>query len=138
MRPFYAVAELRQVAGMDRALYEKVAPSLTVFSGSPDVDTAVAPPSVQAALRLAGIAVDTGTGPEAASAQPGNSVGASARPLGWGGREAPLPPSETDTYAIRAEAMLAGGGRFIRDAVVILTGDERDPYRIQAWGTPGG
>lgn len=135
-RPFYAVSELRQVAGMDRALYEKVAPSLTVRSGSPDVDTAVAPPSVQAALRLAGIAVDTGQ--EAASPHSGNPVSASARPLGWGGSESPLPPSETDTYAIRAEAVLAGGGRFVRDAVVILTGDDRDPYRIQAWGTPGG
>jgi hypothetical protein len=49
-----------------------------------------------------------------------------------------LPASETDTYAIRAEAVLAGGARFVREAVVILTGDRRQPYTVQAWGTPGG
>lgn len=135
-RPFYTVSELQQVPGMDRALYAKVAPSLTVRSGSPDVDSVVAPPSVLAALRLAGIAVDTGQ--DDADTQPADPAGSTARPRAWGGGDSYLPPSDTDTYAIRAEAVLAGGGRFVRDAVVVLTGDDANPYIIQGWGTPGG
>jgi general secretion pathway protein K len=133
-RPFYAVSELRQVIGVDRAIYAAVAPSLTVFSGSPDVDASVAPPLVRTALQAAGIDIE----PEepAAPATPVARAGASRR--SWGRDRPALPASETDTYAIRAEAVLAGGARFVREAVVILTGDRRQPYTVQAWGTPGG
>jgi general secretion pathway protein K len=48
--PFNTVAELQQVLGMSRRLYERLAPALTVHSHLPGVDAQLAPPSVLRAL----------------------------------------------------------------------------------------
>jgi general secretion pathway protein K len=134
-RPFYAVSELAQVLGVDPVLYAKVAPSLTVHSGSPDVDGSVAPPAVRAALKAAGMEIEGERDGTAASPKP--RFGLAVRGGGAVGRNGtPLPPSETDTYAVKAAAELANGARFVREAVVILTGDRRRPYTVLVWGTP--
>jgi general secretion pathway protein K len=54
--PFDSVEELQQVLGMTRALYQVIAPALTVASGSPQVVQDFASPLVLAALQ--GITVD--------------------------------------------------------------------------------
>ncbi len=48
--PFNTVAELQQVLGMSRRLYERLAPALTIHSHQPGVDAQLAPPSVLRAL----------------------------------------------------------------------------------------
>lgn len=48
--PFESVAELQQVLGMPKALYARVAPFLTVFSGRSNPDPAFAPPEVLRAM----------------------------------------------------------------------------------------
>ncbi|MGD8810294.1 MAG: type II secretion system protein GspK [Gammaproteobacteria bacterium] len=134
-RPFYSVSELRQVLGIDRTIFAGVAPSLTVYSGSPDVIASVAAPPVLDALRQSGAAIVTSEEIATSAMVPRFGITASGRASGGGA--ASLPPSDTDTYAIRAEAVLTGGGRFVREAVVILTGDGRQPYVLQSWGTQG-
>jgi general secretion pathway protein K len=47
---FNTVAELQQVLGMSRRLYERLAPALTVHSHLPGVDAQLAPPNVLRAL----------------------------------------------------------------------------------------
>lgn len=48
--PFESVAELQQVLGMPKALYARVAPFLTVFSGRANPDPAFAPAEVLRAM----------------------------------------------------------------------------------------
>lgn len=49
-RPFETLSELRQVLGMDPALYDKLAPHLTVFTGQARPDPGFASPMVLAAM----------------------------------------------------------------------------------------
>src|SRR5207244_5133939 len=48
--PFATTEELLQVLGMTRALYDRVAPLITVYSPRRDVNLATAPPEVLRAL----------------------------------------------------------------------------------------
>jgi general secretion pathway protein K len=131
---FYRTAELRQVLGMSRALFRKVAPSVTVYSHNRDVDTAVAPPSVRAALEAAGLPTDSDA--NRYRAWSGNRSGGAqlaSRTGGAGRTRARLPESTTDTYAVRVDARLADGGRFVRTAIVFLTGDAQQPYLVYGW-----
>jgi general secretion pathway protein K len=133
-RRFYRVAELRQVLGIDRELFARVVPALTVHSGGWKVDTAKAPPAVVAALEAAGQPVQAdaaGTG-----ARVGRTRAAAARAFA-ARRQSVLPESSTDTYAIRAEARLGNGVRFVRTAVAQLTGEALEPYLIYHWGAAG-
>ncbi|HET8819302.1 MAG TPA: type II secretion system minor pseudopilin GspK [Xanthomonadaceae bacterium] len=50
--PFEDVSELQQVLGVDRALFERVAPYLTVHGGRPHPDAAFAPGPVLTAIGL--------------------------------------------------------------------------------------
>lgn len=50
--PFESVSELHQLLGMDRALYQALAPNVTVFSRNPAPDPAFAPAPVLTALGL--------------------------------------------------------------------------------------
>ncbi len=52
--PFNTVAELQQVLGMSRRLYERIAPALTVHSHQPGVDAQLAPSAVLRALVTSG------------------------------------------------------------------------------------
>jgi hypothetical protein len=44
-----------------------------------------------------------------------------------------LIPSREVMYTVRAEAKTAGGGLFVREAVVELTGEPDRPFRVHAW-----
>ncbi|WP_340116979.1 hypothetical protein [Pelagibius sp. 7325] len=123
-RPFETVNELRQVVGVDTALFARVAPALTVYAWRPEVDAAYATPVVLSALRAAGAAEPRGSGETVTAAD--------VRPR-WGIVGADLPPSDTDTYAIDVDAALADGTRFRAEAVVMLTGDAARPFTVQAW-----
>lgn len=130
---FRRVAELRAVLGMTRALYAKVAPALTVYSGSRHVDLSRAPAAVRAALAAAGLPVDPNSEQYRAWTGAGLADSQVAGRSGVGRREIALPDSTTDTYAIRAMARLADGTRFVRNAVVQLTVDPRWPYLVYRW-----
>ena len=124
--PFEAVAELQQVLGMTAPLYEAVAPALTVYSGADGVDARLAPRAVLLALHggAAPGVVDDYLAARA-EAPPG------AAPA-FPGAEGRSPRARARIYTIHAEARLASGAVFAREAVVRLAGGVR-PYRIEAW-----
>ncbi len=124
--PFEAVAELQQVLGMTAPLYAAVAPALTVYTGAVSADARLASREVLLALpggAAAGVVDDylllrAEAAPGAAPAFPGAA-----------GRN---PGGRARIYTIHAEARLASGAVFAREAVVRLTGGPQS-YQIEAW-----
>jgi general secretion pathway protein K len=127
--PFQRVDELRLVLGMNAKLYRRVAPALTVYSGSPYFDPAVAPPK---ALR----ATDQMT-----SSPSGATASAQALPVSAGGDAEDSKPSTLNStiplpgraFSIEADASARDGTIVKIDAVIRLTGDRRDPYWTLYW-----
>lgn len=112
-RPFEREDELLQVLGMTRAVYDAVAPAVTVYSRSRGIDPATAPAAALAAL----------PGMSAAQADQGGALADSPY----------LVPSAIPIVTIRAEAETEGGAVFVREAVVALTPGARKPFHILTW-----
>ena len=124
--PFESVEELRQVIGVSRTLYDRLAPALTVYSEARGIDPLTAPaealralpdidPSVIEALLaerqaedpdLAGLLADF----EAYLAGPGSLV-----------------------YSISSEAVTPAGARFRREAIIALVPGSDRPFRVFSW-----
>ena len=113
--PFESVAELQQVLGVARPLYDRLAPFLTVYSGRAQINPVVAPREVLLAMPGLGA-----TQVDALLERRTELGNARLRSLGT-------------AFAIRAEAATAGGGAFIREAIVQRTADRRRPYLIREW-----
>ncbi len=131
---FEAVEELQQVLGMTAPLYEAVAPALTVYTGAAGVDARLAPRAVLLALSGAG---GTGGGTETEAQAVDDYLAARAEapagaapafPAAEGQRARP----RARVYTIHAEARLASGAVFAREAVVRLGGGAQ-AARIEAW-----
>jgi general secretion pathway protein K len=124
--PFENVAELQRVLGMTPALYAAVADHLTVFSKSPGVNPAFAARTVLMAIPGATTeVVDTYL------AQRQNALAA--------GLPAPVFPVQggaagpTNVWRIRAEATMADGVTYIREAVIRPGGDLQHPVTLLLW-----
>jgi general secretion pathway protein K len=102
--PFESVAELRYVLGMTPALYERLAPALTVHTRRPHVDIAVAPREVLLALPDF----------DAPRADEWLAARAVEEPARHGWRSA----AGGEVLAITAEATLTEGARAGRRAIV--------------------
>ena len=113
--PFESVEELLQVLGVSRPLYDRVAPYLTVHSGRAQINPVVAPREVLMAM--------PGLGEEQVEALLARREEAGESRI----------RSVGTAFTIRADASTAGGGRFIREAVVQRTADRRNPYLIREW-----
>ena len=107
--PFESIAEVEQVLGMTPAIYAKVEPFLTVFSGNGTPDASYAAPEVLAAMGLdaAGIVARRRQW-DPASGQP-PPVLADGQPLSDGG---------TGTYSIWSRARLRNGRETVLHAIV--------------------
>ncbi len=126
--PFEAVAELRQVIGMTRELYDRVAPYLTVYSWQGRIDPATAPEAVLRAIPgIDDVAV--GALLDARS----DAEGAPGAFTVLTGVEQYVGPSRGGVFTIRAEAVTQSGAHYVREAVVGLTPNHPRPFRIQAW-----
>ena len=112
--PFESVAELQQVLGMPRDLFERVAPYLTVHSGRAQVNPATASRAVL--LTMPGLTEQQVDALLTRRDVPGQQV----RSIG-------------SAFTVRAEARTRGGGVFIREAIVQRGADRRDPYHIREW-----
>ncbi|MFK2899816.1 general secretion pathway protein GspK [Dyella jejuensis] len=110
--PFASVEELQMVLGVDPALYEKVAPYVTIWSGraSPDPNTA----PLLALASLPGM--DLQQAAAAIAARPAAAAGATVT----GGLG--LVGNNGITHSIRSEAVLADGTRAVLRATVRLQG----------------
>ena len=135
---FAVVAELRQVLGMTRDLYDLAAPFLTVYSNRSGVNVATAPREVL--LAVPGVATsevetllsarDSGDGGGQGTALP---IPSASTPTGQGFFT--NSPRVTAPVTVRAEAELPGGAVFVREAVVQLAAGGAPPFHVLAWRT---
>jgi general secretion pathway protein K len=127
--PFAAESELLHVPDMTPDLYRRLRPYITVFSGAEAVDPRRASRTV-----LAAIPGMTDQLIEAyAKAGPDDDPLADIQDDSVLDVEPYLIPSREVMYTVRAEAQTAGGGRFVREAVVELTAEPAQPFRVYAW-----
>jgi len=111
--PFERKEELLHVMGITREIYQAVAPYVTVYSDGGDIDLLTAPETVLEAL------------PNLTTRQREEIKAARARP--------PKTAPHIDAATIRAEAVINGGGRFIREAVVSRTRSPDNPFTVLEW-----
>ena len=113
--PFAKTDELLQVLGMTRALYERVAPLITVYSPRRDVNLATASLDVLRALPY--------LTPEhlAALMQQRTAADAASRRF------------RVNAVSVVADASTANGGHFIREAVIRRGSDTSMPFQVVDW-----
>jgi general secretion pathway protein K len=113
--PFATTEELLQVLGMTRALYDRVAPLITVYSPRRDVNLATAPPEVLRALPY--------LTPDHINAllQQRTTAGAAARRF------------RVMAVTVLSAARTANGGTFIREAVLRRGSDASMPFQTVEW-----
>ncbi|HEY1707668.1 MAG TPA: PilX N-terminal domain-containing pilus assembly protein [Rhizomicrobium sp.] len=127
--PFQSVDELKLVIGMTPPLFAKIAPALTVYSHSANVDTAVASRAVL--LMLPGMdtrKVDDIIAQRQASTATASQAGLGAPPPQAGATS----PQAGHAFTIRSEVR-AGNTDFVRQAVVEITGNPAHPYFFYDW-----
>jgi general secretion pathway protein K len=116
--PFVTIGEIQQVLGMSYALYERIAPMLTVYSGQPQPTLAYAPPELLQAL----LGMDPALAAQlVALRQQYDPATGMPPPLLPDGTPA-VAPGGTGTYSIRARATLPNGAWTELDAVIRLGG----------------
>jgi general secretion pathway protein K len=129
-RPFMSEAELVRVLGMTQELYERVRPHVTVHARSDSFDPTRATRRVLEAL--------PGITPEIVErlleARPGDDA------LEVTDDDAMLEqldlywlPSREAVFTIHAVGRTPGGGIFVREAVIELTGRPQQPFLVYAW-----
>ena len=129
-REFATVAELLGVLGMTQALYEGMRPFVTVYSGGEGVDLTRARRAVLEAL----------PGMTPALVEQLQSAGPDFDLFEAVEDESLLEqielyflPTRDVVFTVRALARTAGGGIFLREAVIELGGTDERPYVVHAW-----
>jgi general secretion pathway protein K len=124
---FVAVEQLRLVPGVTRALYERLFPFITVYSGLPDVDPLTASTVVLRSLPGVNLGeIDRFVAQRQVDASSLDTV-PSLTGVGFMARR----PLQAATIA--SEGRTANGARFVREAVVAITREPATPYHILAW-----
>jgi general secretion pathway protein K len=128
--PFETIGESARVLGMTADVYNRIAPAITVYSRQPGVNPATADRSVLLALPNA-----TDESVDAFIAQRAQAI-ADKLPV------PPFPPAQAfgsgpvPIWRIRAEATLADGVTFAREAVLRPSPDAQRPLIALAWLEP--
>ncbi len=125
-RPFERADELRRVLGVTQEIYTVVAPLVTVHSGQRGIDPDVAPADVLAVLGAASVTADI-----SGAAEP--ATGSAAVRAARGEVRPNTSASRQRAFTIRTEARTVGGGVFVRQAIVELTGDRNQPITVRQW-----
>jgi general secretion pathway protein K len=112
--PFESVDELLQVLGMTREIYERAAPYLSVYSRRQVEPLSASPLVVEVLRRVAPEALARLRAAQAADAGAPRLI----RPR---------------IVAVTAEASTAGGGVFIREAILQRFARPQQPFRILEW-----
>ncbi|MGA8277940.1 MAG: hypothetical protein WB784_07070 [Rhodanobacteraceae bacterium] len=130
--PFNTVSELQQVYGMDYALYEKIAPAITIYSGRGTPSEAYATPEVLQAMHPDWTAEQISQVVQQLQAQqPGGGeapvLGPDGQPIVAGGGGL--------TYSIKSRAKLPNGASTVLDTTIRLGGINAAgrPYVILRW-----
>lgn len=114
--PFDDVTELQQVLGVSPALYQRMEPSLTVYSGQTGIDPTVASREVLLAIPGMDLQLIESYLEERRIAAAMGGVPPPLPPIGGGY----LAQASGLAYSVRAEAKSEGGGVAIIEAVIAL------------------
>ncbi|MFZ0255354.1 MAG: hypothetical protein WAN46_06865 [Gammaproteobacteria bacterium] len=129
---YLTVEELDQVLPMSRAIYQRLAPLVTAYSGQARVDPMTA--SREVLLAIPGLElsrVDEFLELREQAAETGQLPSVSLLDQG----KAYLGPGQSRVYTVIGEGRVAGEVTARRHAVVKLTGNPQHPYSILAWST---
>jgi general secretion pathway protein K len=107
--PFEAVEELDQIPGFDEALYRAVLPLVTVHSSQPGIDPSTAPATLRKLFKEPPTGDFTG--------QLANFAGA----------------SQARAFAIDIRVEGKGGGRFRREAIIVVLRQPERPFAVLEW-----
>jgi len=130
-----AVEETRRFAGIGDALYRRLAPLVTVFSGSAAIDPRVAPADVLLAVPTVSPGLVDSYMARRALWRDG---GATPQDLGELNDRRFFAVSTGRTFAISARATTANGGHHTAEMVVRLTYRADQPFAVLAWREPTG
>jgi len=125
-RPFEIADEVLQVAGMTRALYDDIAPALTVYSGAGGINPAFAPARALRALPDIGEQQISETIAMRAVSEPRDVLNSF-------GPNPYVSAASTPVFTIRAEAHVATGGVFVRESIVSFRAQPGAPFQILTW-----
>ncbi len=126
--PFLALEELKLVLGMTPDLYQRLAPHITIYSRLPGVNAQIATRAVLLAIpNVTAEQVDTYIQQRDEARQNGLPIplfvaGAAYSSVGSG-----------FINRVRAEAKMADGNSFIREAVVQRQGNPKRPFAFLMW-----
>jgi general secretion pathway protein K len=128
-RPLVMETELRGVLGMSDGLYRRLRPFVTVYSGAEGIDPSRASPEVLLAI--------PGMTPElvdlirttAPTEDPFEMIDDDT----FFELEVYFVPSREIMFRVLAEARTAGGGVFVREAVIELALQPERPFIVHAW-----
>ncbi len=128
--PFTTVDELLRVLGMTQDLFQRLQPSVTVYSRLGGVNTVVAPRSVLLAI--------PGVTPELVDQYlelRGKLMaeGQLVPPFAGAGIYAAT-PAGLNVYSVRSTATMADGTVFVRQATGRINPDPKHPVTLLAWG----
>ncbi len=115
-RGFETTSELLGVPGMTPALFERVAPFVTVLTHARGIDPNVAPPAILAAF----------SGRGASAPASGSEGGGIAGAAGF------VTESQHVLYSIESVA-IAGPARYAHEAIVRLTHSSEIPFLVHSW-----
>ena len=126
--PFETVDELQRVLGMSPDLYRTLAPALTVYSRQPGINPAFASRDVLLAF--------PGVNPAAVEQflvqrQYALANGQPVPPFAGTGSFAAS--ARSSAYSVRSEARTADGIAFVRQTVVRITPDPKQPVVVLSW-----
>jgi general secretion pathway protein K len=122
---FVHANELALVAGLSPALVDRALPFVTVFNGSPGIDSSIAAPEVVAAFEKSTTKDPFGS----QMAGPDNSL-AGAEPSA--SSKSDVPAAKSPCYRVQTTINFANGRRSASEVVIVL-GDKTEPYRVLAW-----
>lgn len=134
--PFNTVSELQQVLGMSYALYEKVEPAITLYSGRADPNLAYAP--LEALESIPGITPEVAAQiiAQRQALPPGYQPGVDGPPLTLpDGTPIPMASGGGLTYSVESRATLPSGAHTVLEATIRLGGVNAAgrPYTILRW-----
>jgi general secretion pathway protein K len=117
---FETIDELKYVLGMPQQVFDRLAPLLTVYSGSSSLDLEFAPPFLVAALTGDEFIATTPAWPDAIQDETNSSVGG----------------VRSGTYHIYASVSGAAGSVASVEAVVRISAAKDRPFTILEWREP--
>ena len=126
--PFETVDELQGVLGMSLDLYRKLAPALTVYSRQPGINPVFA--SREALLAIPGINPAT---IEQFLLQRHDALATGQPVLPLAGAGIFSSSSRFSAYSVRSEARMPDGTAFVRQTVLRLTPEVKQPVVVLSW-----